>query len=375
MRERSHLDKRLLMAAHIDHLAPDSRSALPTDSEPHSNASADDEDIRPGLRARLGLDALDYAIPPSANRLMYMLGGLTFVSLLVLIGTGLILDQFFNPSPLAAHDSILYIMTRVWLGSWIRALHYWAATTVFSTLFLHMAWVFWRRSYTRPREFTWLIGVALFIVVFGLIFTGTVMRGDQEAIEALAHAVAGAKMSGPLGSVLTSDFTRSTPLFSRLHNVHVSLLPLLLLALVGAHFALIRILGIHAHEPKTARFSQHLRKLTGVALLLFAAMGTLAALVPPGIGHPGVEGVEVTKPFWPFLWIYAVENTVGMTGMLVAPVILFGFLAVIPLLDRGHEHGAPRPRWVLALGALFLLAYIGGIFYGVFAPQMEHLGM
>lgn len=328
-----------------------------------------------GWRARLGLGALDYAVPPSANRLPYMLGGLTFVSLLVLIGTGLILDQFFNPSPLGAHDSVLYIMTRVWLGNWIRALHYWAATTVFITLFLHIVWVFWRRSYTRPRELTWVIGVALFLVVFGLIFTGTVMRGDQEATEALAHAVAGAKMSGLPGVVMTSEFTPSTPLFSRLHNIHVSLLPLLLLALIGAHFALIRILGIHAHEPKTARFSQHLRKLTGVSLLLFAAMGMIAALLPPGIGNPGIEGVEVTKPFWPFLWIYAVENTIGMTGMLIAPVILFGFLAVVPLLDRSTDHERPRPRWLTVLAALFLLAYIGGIVYGVFAPQQQHLGM
>lgn len=364
------------MSSHAAHgLGPEDQGGPHTDG----GAAAESAALRPpmavGLASRLGLATLDYPIPPTANRIVYMLGGLTFVSLLVLIVTGVVLDQFFNPSPLAAHDSVLYIMTRVYLGNWIRALHYWAATTVFITLFLHMVWVFWRRSYTRPREATWLIGVGLFVVVFALIFTGTVLRGDQEAVEALAHAVAGAKLAGPPGAVLTSEFTRSTPLFSRLHNVHVSLLPLLLLALVSAHFALIRILGIHSHEAKTARFSQHLRKLTGVSLIFFALLGVLAALLPPGIGHPGVEGVEVTKPFWPFLWIYAVENTVGMIGMVIAPVILFGFLAAIPLLDRGHDHAAPRPRWVMALGVLFVLAYIGGIFYGVFAPQMQHLGM
>lgn len=328
------------------------------------------------IHQRFGLHALDYAIPPSANRLRYMLGGLTFVGLTVLIITGVILDQFYNPAPLAAHDSVVYIMSRVPFGNWIRALHYWAATVVFVTLFFHVVYVFWRRSYTRPREVTWWLGVALFIVVFGLIFTGTALRGDQEAAEALAHAVAGAKLARVLGgSVLTPDFTRSTPLFSRLHNIHVSLLPLLLLALVAGHFALIRILGIHAHEAKTARFTQHVRRLSGFAFLLFAAIAALAALFPPGIGHPGVEGAEVTKPFWPFLWIYAVENTVGMTGMVIAPVILFGFLAAVPLLDRGHVGGARRPRWLFALGVLLLVAYVGGIIYGVFAPQKAHLGM
>lgn len=336
--------------------------------KPHSGLKA-------ALRERLGLSALDYPIPPSANQIRYMLGGLTFVGIVVLIITGFLLDQFYNPSPLAAHDSVLYIMTRVRLGNWIRSLHYWAATVVFITVFLHLAFVFWRRSYARPREVTWWAGVALFLVIFGLIFTGTVLRGDQEAGEALAHAVAGAKLARALGSVMRPDWAQSTTLFTRMHNIHVSLLPIVLLGLIGLHFTLIRVLGIHAHEPKTERFSNHVRKLTGVGLLMFAALGTLAALAPPGIGHPAVEGVEVTKPFWPFLWIYSVENSAGMTGMVVAPAILFGFLAAVPLLDR-RDHGHHRPpRLLLALGLVMLVLYVGGIIYGVFAPLKQHMGM
>jgi quinol-cytochrome oxidoreductase complex cytochrome b subunit len=331
--------------------------------------------LKATLRERLGLEALDYPIPPSANQLRYMLGELTFVGIIVLLITGFLLDQFYNPSPLAAHDSVLYIMTRVRLGNWVRSLHYWAATVVFISVFLHLAFVFWRRSYARPREVTWWAGVGLLLVIFGLLFTGTVLRGDQEAGEALAHAIAGAKLARALGTVMRPDWAESTTLFTRMHNLHVSLLPIILLALIGLHFTLIRVLGIHAHEPKTERFSNHLRKLTGVGLLLFAALGTLAALAPPGIGHPAVEGVEVTKPFWPFLWIYSVENSAGMTGMIVAPAILFGFLAAVPLLDRGdHGHHRP-PRLLLALGLVMLALYVGGIVYGVFAPLKQHMGM
>jgi len=348
-----------------------------THSAPSSSVSGGPSKggFKEALRERLGLHALDYPIPPSANQLRYMLGGLTFVGIVVLIITGLLLDQFYNPSPLAAHDSVLYIMTRVRLGNWVRSLHYWAATVVFVTVFLHLAYVFWRRSYARPREVTWWAGVSLFAVIFGLIFTGSVLRGDQEAGEALAHAVAGAKLARALGSVMQPDWAQSTTLFTRMHNMHVSLLPITLLALIGLHFTLIRVLGIHAHEPKTERFSNHVRKLTGVGLLFFAALGTLAALAPPGIGHPAVEGVEVTKPFWPFLWIYSVENWTGMTGMVVAPVVLFGFLAAVPLLDRGNYGHHRPPRLLLALGLVILLLYVGGIIYGVFAPMKQHLGM
>lgn len=326
------------------------------------------------VRERLALEALDYPIAPVANRLAYMLGGLTFFGIILLIVTGVLLDQFYNPSPIAAHDSLLYLMTRVPLGLWLRGLHYWGASIVLVTVFLHMSFVFWRRSYVRPREVTWWAGVGLFAVLFALAFTGTVLRADQEGGEALAHAIMGARLTGALGLPLSPDFAPSTTLLSRLHSAHVSLLPLILLALVGLHFWLIRVLGINSSEPKTSRFSSHLPKLTGYALLLLGLAGTLAAFFPPGIGHPSVEGVEVTKPFWPFLWIYVVENTFGMWGMIVAPFVIFGFLFIIPLLDRPQE-GAGRPRWLTASALVMLTLYVTGIIYGVFAPLQQHLGM
>lgn len=342
-------------------------------TSPHNDQPA--SRLKQKLRERLALDALDYPIPPSANRLRYMLGGLTFVGIIVLIVTGLILDQFYNPSPLAAHDSVLYIMTRVRLGNWVRALHYWAATIVFVTVFLHLVYVFWRRSYARPREVTWWAGVGLLMVIFGLIFTGTVLRGDQEGGEALAHAVTGAKLAPMLGVVMRADWAQSSTLLTRMHNIHVSLLPIVMLALIALHFALIRHLGIHAHEPKTEHFSNHLRKLTGVGLLLFAGLAAIAAIAPPGIGRPVVEGFEVTKPFWPFLWIYSVENTMGTAGMVVAPLIVFGFLAAVPFLDRGDDSHRSHPRLLLALGLGVAVLYVGGIIYGIFAPMKQHLGM
>ena len=324
------------------------------------------------LHERLALGELDYRIAPIANRLPYMLGGLTFCGIIILIVTGAILDQFYDPTPVGAHDSIVYLMTRVQFGNWLRALHYWTATVVTVSVVFHLIYFFWRRSYTRPREVTWWAGVVLFLLIFGLVFSGTALRADQEGSEALAHAVAGARLLGPLGVVLTPDFTASTALLSRLHNVHVSLLPMLLLAVVGLHFWLIRYLGIHAHEPKTVPFSHHLRRLTGFGLVLFSLLGALSALRPPGIGQAGIEGVEVTKPFWPFLWIYTVENTMGLWGMVVAPLVIFGFLALIPLLDR-TDHSRPRPLWLNAAAVGLLVLYVGGIVYGVFAPQMQHI--
>jgi ubiquinol-cytochrome c reductase cytochrome b subunit len=303
-----------------------------------------------------------------------MLGGLTFFGIILLAVTGVLLDQFYDPNPLGAHDSIVYIMTRVPLGTWLRALHYWGASVVLVSVALHLVYVFSRRSYRRPHEFTWWSGATLLLMLFALAFTGSVLLADQGGGEALAHAVAGAELVGRAGAVLTPDFAGSTSLLARLHAAHVSLLPLALLALLGLHFWLIRHLGIHVHEPRTAVFTTHLRRLSGSGLLLLGGIGLLAAAFPPGIGYPAQAGVEVTKPFWPFLWIYAAENKVGVWGMVLAPLLLFGFLFLVPVLDR-RGADEPRPRWVTALAGFVLALYLGAIVYGALAPKMQHLGM
>jgi len=327
------------------------------------------------LERRLALGALEYPIPEIALRPPYLLGGLTAALLVVLVLTGLYLGQFYDPDPLSAHDSMLYILTRAPLGDWVRSLHYWAAGGVTVTVTLHLAWVFWRRSYRPPREGTWWAGVGLAALLFLLLVTGTVLRWDQEGFEALAHFVAGGEMTGAPGRFFTEGFTPSTSLLSRVFSLHTSLLPILLGGLLALHFWLIRHLGIHDPGPARATFREHARRLAGVALLTFAAVGVLALAFPEGLGYPPVPGVEVTKPFWPLLWVYGLENLLGMQGMVVGPTVLLGFLLAVPLLDRRPDDRPGRHGAVGWLGAALGLVVLALWIYGAVGPKQQHLGM
>ena len=326
----------------------------------------------PWLTERLALSALDYPVPERANRLDFMLGALTLVTLTLLAVTGIVLTQFYNPAPLEAHESLQYLITAQPLVTFLRDVHVWSASGALLLVFTHLAAVFWRGGFRRPREGLWWSGVILLALLFGLAFTGTVLRADQEAVEALAHAVAGAQVVGALGAPLQPGFTPSSPSLTRMYGLHVAVLPIALVALLSLHLWLIRHLGVSAPGDVRTPFRTHLRPLAGFALLVVGLVAAIALLRPATLLAPGVEGFEVTKPFWPFLWIYAAENLFGLRGMLLAPAILFGFLALVPLIDHGN---ARRRRITKIMGVLLLVLMLAAIVYAAVAPAQSHLDM
>ena len=354
------------------------------------------ESARRFLNERLALHGLEYPVPRVTLSLKYMLGGLTAFLLLVLIATGLYLSQYYNPTVTGAHDSVLYLISRAPLGDWIRTVHFLSAGGVVLTVIGHLCYTFWTRAYKRPREVTWWAGVLMAAIIFLLIVTGSALRYDQEGFEALAHFVAGGNLTGAFGRFFTDSFTPSTPLLTRIFGLHTSLLPFVLIALIALHFWLIRHLGIHTSgagnssdasgasgasgssvpsATETSVFRMHAIRLTGFGLVLFAALGVLAVLVPEGIGYPPVAGVEITKPFWPVLWVYGLENLLGAWGMILGPSAVFLFLMVVPLLDRGADRKPGKQGWVGWLGVVLGIIIVGLWVYGVFGEAREHIGM
>ena len=324
------------------------------------------------VRERFALTALEYPIPARSNRVDFMLGALTLVALTLLAVTGIVLTQFYDPTPLGAHESVRYVITSLPLVTFVRDVHVWSATGAVVLVLTHLAAVFWRRGFRRPREGLWWSGVLLLALLLGLTLTGTLLKADQEAVEALAHTMVGAQAAGPLGAPFQPSFTPSSPLLTRMYGLHVAALPIALVALLSLHLWLVRHLGVSARGDERSPFRSHLRLLGGVAFIIVAVVAAIALLVPAPLLAPGVEGFEVTKPFWPFLWLYAAENLFGVSGMLLAPAVLFGFLALVPVVDRPGTRLAAVTRWT---GVLLFVLMVAAIIYAAVAPSQAHLNM
>lgn len=333
---------------------------------------------------RLGLEALTYKVPEHGNTLAYTLGGITFFGFIVLAITGIVLTQFYHPHPAEANPSVRAIIADVPLGAFIRNVHFWTAQAVVVSVVLHATRVFITAAYKRPREFNWLVGVALLALTIAFFYTGTVLKWDQESFEALEHNIEISKFLGAFGAFFSPSFAAGVPLLTRLYSVHVSLLPLFAVLLLLAHVFYIRHFGISPlprrrpsgtqGETKQQPFSAHLKKILAYGFILLAVVAVLALVVPAPLGPEPIEGIEVTKPPWPFLWLYGIENYWGIQWLLPASVLPFVLLVALPFVDRSEERDPRRRKaYVIAFFVALVVLFVLTISAILTAPQ-AHVG-
>lgn len=344
------------------------------------------------LDERLGLSDLAYPVPAHANGVLYTLGGITFFGILILIGTGVYLTQFYHAHPDEARDSVAYIITMARLGDFVRSLHFWMANLVAITLLLHLIRVFVSGAYRPPRELNWVVGVGLLAVVFGLLFTGTVLKWDQEGWEALQHNQEVGELLGGVGVWFTSEFTQSTPLLQRLYVSHIAILPMLLLGGIVVHLYLVKHHGVSplpGHEEARGRgdtgeeaamraegavsFGSHLRRIAGWGLLL-AALGVLLAVIfSAPLGDVIDPSEEKTRPLWMFLPFYPFEDWFGVGSLFWLTAGGLIALAVVPFIDC-FRSTALRRRWpLLAAGAVVVVALVVLALYAQLSTPAAHI--
>ena len=336
-----------------------------------------------GWKDTLGIGSLNYSVPEHANTFWYSLGGLSLFCFVITICTGILLSQFYNPTPQVAHGSVGYISNTMGLG-FIRSLHHWSGNAGFLLIIVHMVRVIFSGAYLWPRTITYILGLGLMLVVFQMYFTGTVLKWDQEGYEAMAHFIAVNQLLGPLGAVFQEDFTFSTTMLARIYALHVSLFPLLFVILIGFHAFYVKHLGIApkpyqteaAYEASLAQgktFSGHLKHLLIYAILLFIILIGLAYLLPPGLLDPPKPGVEMTKPPWIFWIFYPLESAVGIVGILLGTVLVGLGLVLIPVLGFVIKDERRRFKIVNSIAVIGLIFWLVMMIVSYFSPTMQHL--
>jgi quinol-cytochrome oxidoreductase complex cytochrome b subunit len=272
------------------------------------------------------------------------LGSVAIFLILVQAVTGALLAIYYTPAWDEARASVLRISKDVTFGWLVRSVHVWSAHVLVATILLHLVRTFARGSYAKPREATWLAGVALLGVIMGAAFTGQMLPMDDEAVKGAEIAGAYASQMG-MADVVKGGANVGPPTLTRMFAAHVIWVPAGLILLVAAHLALVsrhRLQGAESIEGSSPQFP----RLIGLSVLAAAAVvATLAFVFPAGIGPAPNEGAGSAKPLWPFLSVYQAAKFVSgpwTIPLLVGPPL---FLVAVPFLPR---------RLAVAAGALLL---------------------
>jgi cytochrome b6 len=186
-------------------------------------------------------------VPPHVN-IFYCLGGITLTCFIVQVATGFAMTFYYRPTVTEAFASVEYIMTQVNFGWLIRSVHRWSASMMVLNMILHVCRVYLTGGFKKPRELTWVTGVALASVTVSFGVTGYSLPWDQVGYWACkivtgvpdAIPVVGGLVVGLLrGGVSVGQST-----LTRFYSAHTFVLPVVAAVLMLTHFVMIRKQGI-----------------------------------------------------------------------------------------------------------------------------------
>jgi menaquinol-cytochrome c reductase cytochrome b subunit len=173
----------------------------------------------------------------------FCLGGLAFTSFLVLVATGMLLLFYYRPAPDGAFASILYLESSVWGGAYVRSLHRLASHTLLVLIVLHTLRVIWTGAYRPPREWNWVVGVALLFLAVAQAYTGYLLPLDQLAYWATHTGMELLRVlpfGDALRGILVPDRIGGPLSLVRFYAFHVVVIPTTILVLSALHFFNVR---------------------------------------------------------------------------------------------------------------------------------------
>ena len=348
-------------------------------------------DTRPGAMSRI-IRWIDYRLPfvaalnhelneyPTPRNLTYWwnFGSLSGIVLVVMIVTGIVLAMQYTPSSELAFDSVERIMRDVNYGWLARYAHSSGASMFFAIVYIHLFRGLYYGSYKEPRQFLWILGVVILILMIATAFMGYVLPWGQMsywAATVITNLFSAIPLIGQsIVTFLWGGFTVGDPTLHRFYALHY-LLPFIIVAVVGLHLiALHRFgsnnpLGIDAKGPQdTIPFHPYytIKDLFGLAvfLLIYAFFVFYApnTLLSPDNYIPAnpMQTPNHIVPEWYLLPYYAILRAVP--NKLLGVIMAFGSLFIlffVPWLDRSPVRSArfrPVYKWVFWLLVIDVVA-------------------
>jgi quinol-cytochrome oxidoreductase complex cytochrome b subunit len=326
------------------------------------------------------------------------LGGSSLVLVVVQAVTGILMMLVYRPVPEAAYGSVLELEREVLFGSLVRGTHWWAANMLVVVVVLHMARVFLTGGYHGPRQFNWVIGCVLLSAVATAAFTGYLLPWDQLAYWAVTVATGMLAYVPGVGESLQHAVRGGTDVgadtLTTFYTLHTTIVPVVLIVLMGFHFWRVRRAGGVVVPPPAERddetgdtgrqvlFLPHLLgREVAQALVVVALVVVLGAAFGAPLGAPANTGMSPNPTKAPWYFVGFQELLIHlhpMFALLVVPAIVGLGFVLLPYLA---DDDGPAGQWFLtdtgrttATVAAVLAAVATGLAVGVDAVTPGRTG-
>ena len=333
------------------------------------------------------------------NHWSSLFGVVTVACILVVTVTGLFLMFFYTPSstlvhyhgsyiPLAdatmskAFESMLHISFDVPGGLLMRQAHHWSALLLPAAIIMQLLTTFFTGGFRRPRQGTWVLLFAIFVVALIGGWSGYALPNDMLAGTGL-RIFNGILLAVPVVGTWLSAFVFGGQfpgqIIEHLYPLHVVIVPAVLVLLVAARVAI----GLAHKPPQFAGPGRTENNVVGVPMLpnaaaraggfLLIVMGLLFAVsslftISPiwlyGPSSPSdasagsqpdwytgfLDGaLRLVPNGWEFVWLdrtwtLAILIPLAVVGVFFAVIVLYPFIEAWVTGDTREHHILDRPR-------------------------------
>jgi quinol-cytochrome oxidoreductase complex cytochrome b subunit len=289
--------------------------------------------------------------------LTWGLGGMAVVLVLLQFATGMMLQFGYQPVPDRAYESILHLQNNVVFGQFIRNIHHWSANILLLIVFLHFLRVFFSGAFHPPRQFNWIIGLTMLVLIAGSNFTGYLLPWDQLAFWAVTICTGMLEYIPIIGGGLKQIILGGTDLgpatLSNFFAIHTAIIPACLLLLMPFHFWRVRKAG-GLVVPRTPEENPGikgemvptipnliLRELVVAAALIgFIMLLSIVFDAPFGArANPGLSP-NPTKAPWYFAGLQELLLHIHpLFAFAVMPLVVAGVLLLLPYIPYDENSG------------------------------------
>ena len=324
-------------------------------------------------------------VPKAALKFSYTfgLGGLLLLLFAILSITGILLIFAYTPSPDAAYASMVSLQTEVFFGNLIRNLHHWSGNLMVVVGVLHLLRVFFTGGFAPPREFNWVMGLGLLLLIVAANFTGYLLPWDQLAYWAVTVGTSLLDylpwVGEPLTRLLLGGPEVGAATLTNFYGMHIALIPLSIFAIVSFHIWRVRkdtitvpkTIGEKGNAGEITRNEKvttipHLVSIELVfALVWIALLLVWSAFVNAPLEEAAnpAHSPNPAKAAWYFMGLQELlMHFHPLFGAIIVPSLALGGMFMLPYLNRDMEtegvwFRSTRGRWLAF--ASFVLGVVG----------------